>query len=278
MDPKRLRDGARAGLCGVVVALGTGLLVVVPAPAGAAGPSDVRTVPGPAVVQLVADSTTTTTSLPVTTTAPTTTLPPTTTSSSTVPATSSTRPVRTTTTTSPTTTTTVAQANTSSMTPWALIAVIVVLVLAIGLVLLLMRARRRKGLEADWRRAVVPALSDAQLARESLLSGNAVADDAELRGAVSVQAERAAIALDAAGRKAPDPESGALATTAAGSLRGLAFAVEADRLLRHGASAPTGVQLAQADEARRARTTELNTALARLSARIGSGSGSPSPR
>lgn len=278
MDPKRLRDGARAGLCGVVVALGTGLLVVVPAPAGAAGPSDVRTVPGPAVVQLVADSTTTTTSLPVTTTAPTTTLPPTTTSSSTVPATSSTRPVRTTTTTSPTTTTTVAQANTSSTTPWALIAVIVVLVLAIGLVLLLMRARRRKGLEADWRRAVVPALSDAQLARESLLSGNAVADDAELRGAVSVQAERAAIALDAAGRKAPDPESGALATTAAGSLRGLAFAVEADRLLRHGASAPTGVQLAQADEARRARTTELNTALARLSARIGSGSGSPSPR
>lgn len=278
MDPKRLRDGARAGLCGVVVALGTGLLVVVPAPAGAAGPSDVRTVPAPAVVQLVADSTTTTTSLPVTTTAPTTTLPPTTTSSSTVPATSSTRPVRTTTTTSPTTTTTVAQANTSSMTPWALIAVIVVLVLAIGLVLLLMRARRRKGLEADWRRAVVPALSDAQLARESLLSGNAVADDAELRGAVSVQAERAAIALDAAGRKAPDPESGALATTAAGSLRGLAFAVEADRLLRHGASAPTGVQLAQADEARRARTTELNTALARLSARIGSGSGSPSPR
>jgi hypothetical protein len=150
--------------------------------------------------------------------------------------------------------------------------VIIVLVLAIALVLLLMRARRRKGLEADWRRAVVPALSDAQLARESLLSGNAVAEDPELRGAVSVQVERAAAALESAARTAPDPEAGPLATAAAGSLRGLAFAVEADRLLRHGASAPSGVQLAQADEARRARTTELNAALARLSARIGSGS------
>ncbi len=276
----RSRDGARARLLGTVAALGTGLIVVVPAPAWAAGPSVVpRTLPPSPVVRLVADSTTTTTSLPVTTTVPSTTLPPTTTTtSSTVPASSSTRPVRTTTTTGPTTTTTAPQTNASSKTPWALIAVIIVLVLAIALVLLLMRARRRKGLEADWRRAVVPALSDAQLARESLLSGNAVTEDAELRGAVSVQVERAAAALESAARKAPDPEAGSLATATAGSLRGLAFAVEADRLLRHGASAPTGVQLAQADEARRARTTELNTALARLSARIGSGSGSSSRR
>ncbi|MGH9079700.1 MAG: hypothetical protein ACRDYE_06445 [Acidimicrobiales bacterium] len=151
---------------------------------------------------------------------------------------------------------------------------IVVLVIAIVVVALLMRARKRRGLQAEWRRAVVPALSDAQLARESLASGNAVSEDPEVRGAVAVQVERAAVALDGAARQAPDPQAKSTATSAAGALRGLAFAVEADRLLRHGTSAPTGVQLAQADQARRDRATELNTALARLSARMGSPSGS----
>jgi hypothetical protein len=231
--------------------------------------------PSTAPAALVADTTTTT--QPVTTTAPSTTVPPTTTTS-TVPVTTTSRPARTTTTAPATTTTTTPVTTTSSQTPWALIIVIIVLVAAIVLVALLMRARRRKGLEAEWRRAVIPAVSDAQLARESLLSGNAASDDPELRGAVAVQVERAAVALEGSARKAPDPQAGALATTAASSLRGLAFAVEADRLLRHGAAPPTGTQLAQADEARRARGTELNTALARLSARIGSPPGSSSRR
>jgi hypothetical protein len=146
----------------------------------------------------------------------------------------------------------------------------VVLVVAIAGVIALLVARRRKGEEAAWRAAVVPALSDAQLARESLLSGNAVSEDAEIRGAVAVQVERAASALEHAVPGAPDSDAGALASSAARALRGLAFAVEADRLLRHGTASPTGVQLAQADEARRARHGELNTALARLSTRIGS--------
>jgi hypothetical protein len=152
----------------------------------------------------------------------------------------------------------------------------VVLVVAVVVVALLLRSRNKKAAESRWRRAVVPALSDAQLARESLLSGNALSDDAELRGAVSVQAERAAVALEQAATSAPDPQAASTASGAAGALRGLAFAIEADRLLRQGTSAPTGIQLAQADEARRARTAELNTALARLSARIGSGSHSGS--
>ena len=97
--------------------------------------------------------------------------------------------------------------NTSSKTPWALIVVIVVLVLAIGLIILLLAARRR-GSEAAWRKAVVPALSDAQLARASLLSDNAVSDDAEVRGAVAVQVERAVVALDHTVASAPDPEAG----------------------------------------------------------------------
>jgi len=219
-----------------------------------------------AVTTTTAVTPTTDTSPTTSTPAPTTTVPPTTTTS---------RPEPTTTTSSSTTTTTLAPTltTTSSKTPWALIVVIVVLVLAIALVVLLLAARKRRGVEAAWRKAVVPALSDAQLARASLLSGNAVSDDAEVRGAVAVQAERAAVALEHTVATAPDAEAGGMATTAAGALRGLAFAIEADRLLRHGTAAPSGMQLAEADEARRARSSELTSALVRLSARIGSAPG-----
>ena len=185
----------------------------------------------------------------------TTTLPPTTTTTTTHPST--------TTTTSP-----ITLVPSSSTTPWGLVALVVVLVLAIVGVILLYVSRTRKAAADAWRRRALPALSDARLAREALLSPSAVADDAELRGAVAVQVERAAAALDHAGSTAPDPAAGGSATTAAGALRGLAFAIEADRLLRNGAAAPTGVQLAQADAARRDRDGELQGALARLQSHV----------
>jgi hypothetical protein len=247
----------------LLVTTGGGALIGT-GPVAAAG----RSVPA----ELVAVTTTTAVTPTTTTVPPTTTAPPTTT---TVPPTTTTsRPERTTTTSSSTTTTTMPPTTaTSSKTPWALIIVIVVLVLAIGLVVLVLAARRRRGVEAAWRKAVVPALSDAQLARASLLSGNAVSDDAEVRGAVAVQVERAAVALEHTVATAPDAEAGGMATTAASALRGLAFAIEADRLLRQGTAAPSGMQLAEADEARRARSSELTSALVRLSARIGSAPG-----
>jgi hypothetical protein len=237
------------------------------------GPATAAPSPGGPVV-LAQDSTTTTVAPPTTeptttTTVPTTTTttaPPTTTSTST--STTTTRPDHTST-TEPTTTTTTPTTTTSSKTPWALIVVIVVLVIAIVLVALLLRARKQRGSERQWRRVVVPAVSDTQLARESLRSGNAESEDAEVRGAVAVQVERAATALEHAASSAPDPDAQGKASSAAASLRGLAFAIEADRLLRHGAAAPSGVQLAQADDARRARASELDTALARLSTRVG---------
>ena len=198
--------------------------------------------------------------------ATTTTVPGTTTTTA-APTTTTT--TSTTTTTHPTTTTTtVPVTTTSAKTPWGLIAVIVVLVLLIGLVIGLMVSRNRKAALDAWRRRTLPALSDAKLAREALLSPTAVSDDAELRGAVAVQVEKASTALEHAGSTAPDAAAGGSATTAAGSLRGLAFAIEADRLLRHGAGAPTGVQLAQADQARRDRDAELQGALGRLQAHV----------
>ncbi len=216
--------------------------------------------------------TTTTTSASTTTTSS---IPTTTTTTTSSPTTTTTRPSRTTTTAPRTTTTTTVPTTTpaSSGTPWGLIALVVVLVVAIGLVVLLLRSRKRRGAESDWNRSARPALSDAQLARASLLSGNAGSDDPEVRSAVQVQVDRAATALERAASGAPDAQAGAAAAAVASGLRGLAFAIEADRLLRHGTSAPSGVQLAEADEARRARTEELNAALSRLSTRVGPGAG-----
>jgi hypothetical protein len=216
---------------------------------------------------LVATTTSTVPDTTTTTGAPTTT---TTSSTTTTTTTTTTTPSTTTTTTHPSTTTTTAPvtSTTPSKTPWGLIAVIVVLVLLIGLVIFLMVSRNRKSALAAWRRRTLPALSDAKLAHEALVSPTAVSDDPELRGAVAVQVEKASTALEQAGSTAPDPAAGGAATTAAGALRGLAFAIEADRLLRHGSGAPTGVQLAQADQARRDREAELQGALARLQAHV----------
>jgi hypothetical protein len=216
---------------------------------------------------------TTTTTVPATTT----TVPATTT---TVPATTTTtRPERPTTSVPTTTTTTsVPTATTSSSTPWGLIVLIVVLVIAIVVVALLLRSRKKRAIESGWRHAVIPAVSDARLARESLLSGNAESEDPQVRASVEVQVERAATALDRAVPGAPDEQAGTMASTAAAALRNLAFAIEADRLLRHGTASPSGAQLAQADEARRARGSELDTALARLSTRVSSRSGGSSAR
>ncbi len=201
----------------------------------------------------------TTTTLPATTTtvAPTTTtVPPTTT---TVAPTTTTEP-RTTTSSSSTTSTTrpvIAPAPTSSSVPAWLIVLIVVLVLAIVLVALLLVRRNRRQAETAWHRSVVPAVSDVRLAREALVSGNGSSEDPEVRAAVAVQVDRAASALDRAVRTAPDEEDAQAARSVAESLRGLAFAVEADRLLRHGTASPTGMQLA-----------ELDAATARLSRRV----------
>jgi hypothetical protein len=163
----------------------------------------------------------------------------------------------------------------TTSTPWGLVALIAVLVLAIILVTVLLVVRRARVRQGTWRRAVVPALSDARLARDALLSGNAESDDDRLRADVRLQVERAATALEETVDRAPEPEDADAVRSVAGSLRGLAFAIEADRLLHHGANAPSGDQLAEADVARRDRGAELDRAIARLTARVGRGSKNP---
>jgi len=216
------------------------------------------------------DTTTTTAPATTTTVAPTTTttVPPTTapTTTTTLPATTTTRVHATTTTSHPTTTTTVAKTTSSSKTlGWVLLAVVIAL-LALFVGLLIARSRRQ-GREVDWDRSVRPALTAAELARELILS-QTDADDAQHRATVAVQVGDAVDGLERAAAAAPDEAHRSLCKRCANSLRGLAFAVEADHLMRSGGKTPTGEQLASADSARRNRSAELNAALQELKVAI----------
>jgi hypothetical protein len=216
-----------------------------------------------------AQDTTTTTAVTTTTLAPTTTttVPPTTapTTTTTLPTTTTTR-ARPTTTTSSSTTTTVA-ATTSSSKTWGWVLLAVVIALAALLVGLLIARSRRQGREVDWERSVRPAVTAAELARELVLS-QSDADDTQRRATVATQVDEAVDGLERAGAAAPDEAHRALCMRCADSLRGLAFAVEADHLMRSGGQTPTGAQLASADAARRNRSAELNVALQDLKAAI----------
>ncbi len=135
------------------------------------------------------------------------------------------------------------------------------------LVVLLIARTRRQGRAADWQRSVRPAVTAAELARDLVLS-QTDADDQQRRASVGVQVDEAVTGLERAAATAPDEASGALSTRAAESLRGLAFAVEADHLMRSGGERPTGEQLASADAARRNRAAALAAALEELTAAI----------
>ncbi len=208
----------------------------------------------------------TTTTVPVTTTtvAPTTTttVPPSTapTTTTTLPATTTTHARPTTTTSSSTTTTTTAAKTSSSSKTWGWVLLAVVIVLAVILVGLLIARTRRQGREVGWERSVRPAVTAAELARELILSQQD-GDDAQHRATVGVQVDEAVEGLERAASGAPDEANRALCMRCADSLRGLAFAVEADHLMRSGGQTPTGEQLASADSARRNRSAELNAAL-----------------
>jgi len=218
-----------------------------------------------------AQNTTTTVSAPTTTTtaAPTTTttVPPTTAPTTTT----TTRPVTTTThehpstTTSTSSTTTTVPASTSSSKTWGWVLLAVVIALAAIVVALLIARMRRQGREAEWVRLVSPVVTGAELARDLVLSQTAT-DDERRRASVAVSVDEAVESLEHAAATAPDPAHAELCTRCAQSLRGLAFAVEADHLLRSGGQHPTGEQLASADSARRHRSADLEQALLELQA------------
>jgi hypothetical protein len=153
--------------------------------------------------------------------------------------------------------------STSSSVAWGWVLLAVAVLLAAALVAVLIARTRRQGRAAEWQRAVRPAVVAAELARDLVLSLT-LPDDPQRRASVGVQVDEAVAALERVAASAPDEPRAALCTRSAESLRGLAFAVEADYLLRSGGGHPTGEQLAAADAARRSRAAELAAALTEL--------------
>jgi hypothetical protein len=252
LDPVKVRGSRLATL--LVVATATPLLLGILALGAAAQNTGTGT---------SSTSTTTTTAPPTTTT---TTSPPTTTSAP-ATTTSTTHP-RTTTSTHPvSTTTTATRTSSSGSSPWGWVLLAVVIVLAILLVGLLIVRTKRQGQEANWQRSVLPAVAAAELARDLVLSQSPT-DDTQHRASVTLQVDQAAQSLERAASSAPDESLAALCTRSAESLRGLAFAIEADHLMRSGGQQPTGDQLASADAAQRGRRAELETALRELRAAV----------
>ena len=211
------------------------------------------------------------TSAPPTTTPTTeapTTVPPTTTPTTEAPTTAP----PTTTSSADSTSSTIAAATPSSgstsSTPWGWI--VVGIVLAAGLivgVVLLLRGRSRRAALVTWRRDAQPALRQAMVVRD-LLIGDGTDVEPERREAVRTQIESAAQALDGLVTSASDDATRHAASSSATALRGVMFASEADRLLRSREKSPTADELAQADEVRRERVRELNTALHELTMQV----------
>lgn len=210
-----------------------------------------------------ATSTTTTSVLPTTTTIVPPTTAPSTTTTTRAPTTTSTRVHPTTTTSHPTTTTATTVKSSSSSKVWGWVLLAVAIVVAIILVLLLLARTRRRGRETDWERLARPAVAAAELARD-LVQSQTETDDQQRRASVGVQVDEAVQSLERAAAGAPDEALGAMCRRSAESLRGLAFAIEADHLMRSGGEHPTGEQLAAADAARRNRSAEFEAALADL--------------
>ena len=246
------RKGHRLGAVGLVAVVMTCGPLAVGLLAGTAGAQDTTTTLAPTTTTTVAPTTTTTV-------APTTT--------TTVAPTTTTTRVRPTTTTSSSTTTTVPASSSSSSKTWGWALLAVVIVLAVVLVIVLLARARRQRRAADWDGAVGPSVAAAELARDLVLSQTAE-DDEQRRASVAIRVDEAVDGLEGAAATAPDATRGQLCTRCAQNLRGLAFAVEADHLLRSGGQSPTGEQLAAADAARRDRSAELERALFELKAAL----------
>jgi hypothetical protein len=216
------------------------------------------------VASAAPDPTTTTTLAPTTTT----TLAPTTTT--TVPPTTTTTHAPTTTTThAPTTTTTTVPANHhSSSDTWVLVVIAVAAALVLALLIgVLVAGRRRRRENTAWVPSARTALDSAGSARALLLSEPADAD-AATHEAIRAKVDEAARMLDGVSARGPDEEARTASHDVAESLRGLIFAVEAQRLLPTGRTPPTADQLAQADLLRRTRESELEQAMVRLGRRV----------
>ena len=138
--------------------------------------------------------------------------------------------------------------------------------LIVGVILLMLAGAKRRR-DAAWKAVARPAYDQAVLARDLLMGDGVSTEDVARRESVQRQVEEAATGLSQAAGSAPDDQARRTADASAGALRGLVYAMEADRLLRTGGRAPTADELARADESRRRSLAQLDATLTALDQR-----------
>ena len=189
--------------------------------------------------------------------------PATTTTTAATTTTQATTTTHATTTTEKASTTTAASTSSSSSTTWAwVLGIIAVLALIAAGIAALVGARRRKEDADSWLPQARAGLENASLARSLLIAQPTGGDEQVAQ--VRAQAEDAAQALDRVAASAPDEQRRQASSSVAEGLRGVLFCLEAERLLRNGATPPTAAQLSEADVARRRRSGELDASLSQL--------------
>lgn len=107
-----------------------------------------------------------------------------------------------------------------------------------------------------------PVLAQATMVRDRL--AGAQQQDPAARAAITEQLQSVTSSLTRVANSAPTDESTAAANVVSENLRGLSFAQEASDLLRSGPVAPSGEQLARADQALRTQLAQLDAAIARM--------------
>lgn len=148
---------------------------------------------------------------------------------------------------------------------WIIAGVVLVLLIILVVVLFVRSRSRRRALEA-WRQEAKPVLTQATLVRDRLVGPQP--QDPAGRAATTEQLQSITGSLARIADSAPSDEATAAANVVGENLRGLSFALEAADLLRSGPVAPTGEQLAQADQTSRTQLGQLDAAIAGLRAHV----------
>ena len=156
----------------------------------------------------------------------------------------------------------------SSSTPWGWIILAIVLLLAAVLVAVLIGRSRRTGSGKRLAALGAPGLGGGRTGPGSGPVADRATTTPSAGPASASRWRRPSTAWSGSASSAPDDLGRNIAARSAESLRGLAFAVEADHLMRSGGEHPTGEQLAAADATRRGRAAELEANLLELKAAV----------
>jgi hypothetical protein len=120
-------------------------------------------------------------------------------------------------------------------------------------------SRRKKAADLAWRARARPLITEVQLAKGMLLDAASAADPGH-RASVQLEVGTTVDALERLAAEAPDASARNAAGELSEALRGLSFAVEANRLVRDPSHTPTTEELVQADSSVSDRTRQLDAA------------------